>query len=218
MTAATELYPEYAVDELLELIRNTEASVTAMMQQGKSSQYDVVWGRIKPGDRPKSLRKMTVQQVLDWQDSIDARYGSEAAGAYQFMEDTLRGIPVDRKKLFDEHMQDICAIALLEIRGLKDYLAGHMPQAKFMTAIAREWASFPVPNDMTVVRGGKEYHLKRGDSYYSGDTVGNKALVDASLVQKVLNIMRGPTQPPEPEPTAEEKLAILWADYQKRTA
>lgn len=218
MTIAKELYPEYAVDELLTLIRDTEAPVSVMKQQQVASQYDVVWGGIRSVDRPKPpLRQMSVQAVLNWQDSIDIKYMSEAAGAYQIMEDTLRGIPVDRKKLFDERTQDTCAIALLEGRGLKDYLSGGMSLDKFTLALAKEWASFPIPQDMSVTRGNKTYHLKWGDSYYSGDTVGNKALIELELVQKVLFAARTKTPSPAPDAlTDAEKLAVLWNDYQER--
>ena len=41
---------------------------------------------------PRALSTMSIREVLAWQDSIDATSRSEAAGRYQIMEDTLRGL------------------------------------------------------------------------------------------------------------------------------
>ncbi len=133
--------------------------------------YNVVWGRIKKEDRPaKPLTEMTIGEVLAWQDKIDPHYPSEAAGRYQILEDTLRGLyefvglyPDD---LFNEENQDELAIGLLRRRGLFDYLDGRITAEKFANGIAKEWASLPC------VSGPK-----KGRSYYGGDGL-NRALAD----------------------------------------
>ena len=211
ITAAKALYPEYNVDVLLEFIGNLEAPMSVAQAQGKTSQYDVVWGGIAPRDRPKCLREMSVREVLNWQDSIDARYNSEAAGKYQIMEDTLRGIPVDRSSKFDERMQDICALALLEKRGLKDFLRGETSKEKFALSLAKEWASFPVPFNILSANG--EVIKKAGTSYYPSN---NKALIDVKSVLQTLELVRGEKK--AVELSDGEKLKILWDDYQKRSA
>lgn len=139
------------VRPLLELIAKGESG----------GNYNIVWGGIKKSDRPKKpLVEMTVQEVLDWQDSIDRKYMSEAAGKYQIMEDTLRGLLhiVGPDELFNEENQDRLAIGLMRRRGLDDYLEGRMSIHSFGNNLAKEWASLPVVK-------GRKY----GRSYYSGD-------------------------------------------------
>lgn len=137
--------------------------------------YNIVWGGIRSADRPKSLTKMTVGEVLAWQDSIDAKYMSEAAGAYQIMEDTLRGLHqvagVPLTATYDRDTQDKLAIALLKRRGLDKYLSGRMSATNFGNSLAKEWAGLPV------VSGPK-----RGRSYYDGDGLNStKASVEDFL-------------------------------------
>jgi muramidase (phage lysozyme) len=140
--------------------------------------YNIVWGGIRKKDYPpKPLVEMTVQKVLDWQDSIDRKYRSEAAGRYQIMEDTLRGMlhVVDPDDLYDEETQDRLAIHLLRRRGLDRYLSGEMSIYSFGNSLAKEWASLPV------VHG-----RKKGQSYYGGDGL-NKSHVK---VEDFLEVLR----------------------------
>jgi len=77
VTAATQS----AVTPLLDFIGNKE-----------SEGYDDISGLISQSRYPvKPLTQMTIQEVLDWQESIDRFQLSEAVGRYQIMEDTLRG-------------------------------------------------------------------------------------------------------------------------------
>ena len=131
--------------------------------------YNRVWGGIKRKDRPpKLLTKMTIGEVLAWQDRIDPHYPSEAAGKYQIMEDTLRGLYVSAGfmpvSLFDEQTQDGLAMRLLVRRGLYDFINLIISTEKFANSLAREWASLPC------VSGPK-----KGRSYYAGDGL-NKSL------------------------------------------
>lgn len=147
---------------LMALIRKHE-SEPAVAAQGVESAYDVVWGGIKAKDRPKKLSSLTVERVLWWQDLIDPLYMSEAAGAYQIMEDTLRTLTVSRAAPFDKATQDALCLQLLDRRGWAKCEAGEMSREAFGNALAKEWASLPVitgPN--------------RGRSYYAGDGL-NKA-------------------------------------------
>lgn len=144
--------------------------------------YNIVWGGIRKKDHPpKPLVEMTVQEVLDWQDSIDRKYMSEAAGRYQIMEDTLRGLlnVVGPDELYDEENQDKLAIHLMNRRGLSNFLSGKMSLESFGNNLAKEWASLPV------LRG-----KKRGLSYYSGDSL-NKAHVAPEEVEAVLKAVLG---------------------------
>lgn len=155
------------MSQLLDYIAEHESESTA--RKLGISAYDVVWGGIKKADRPAKLSAMTIGQVLAWQDSIDAKYQSEAAGRYQIMEDTLRGLYAEAgmttADLFDKAGQDRLATALLNRRGLSRYLAGTITAEAFANNLAKEWASLPV------VSGPN-----RGRSYYAGDGL-NAALV-----------------------------------------
>lgn len=169
------------VRPLLDFIRSHEAP----------KGYGQVWGGIRPAHRPKRpLETMTVQQVLDWQDSIDRLYRSEAAGGYQVLEDTLRdhyrkaGLsPTD---VFDAATQDRFAVYLLKRRGLDDYVAGVLTAEDFANRLAREWASLPL------VSGPN-----RGRSYYAGDGL-NRSLTTADEFLRVVRAVRGkPAAAPE---------------------
>jgi len=187
----TEDDPFTNVRELLEYIQRFESS-GAVNSQGVQSAYEVVYGGIDAADRPAALTSMTVAEVLAWQDSIDARYPSEAAGAYQVMEDTLRGLvdsgQVSPDAVFNEATQDFVANLLMERRGLSKFVAGKLSAEKFADNLAREWASFPVVRNQ---QGAKRY-VERGQSYYAGDGL-NKAHADAD---EFLGVVEGILLPP----------------------
>lgn len=150
--------------------------------------YDVIWGGISRSDYPsKPLTKMTISEVLAWQDSVDSKYQSEAAGHYQILEDTLRGLVInhgiDTGRLFDKAMQDDLAMKLLVGRGFSRFLGGQDDVEDMMLGLAKEWASFPVPRDMK----GSNRRLKAGQSYYAGDGL-NKAHATIAEVEQALNV------------------------------
>jgi len=167
--------------------------------------YNVVWGRIKSSDRPsRPLVTMTIAEVLAWQDSIDAKYMSEAAGRYQIMEDTLRSLPpaagLLSSDLFNEVNQDKLATALLRRRGLDKYMVGLISAETFANNLAHEWASLPL------VTGPKA-----GRSAYAGDGLNNAHVtVDAymkavrAVKSNAPQIIANPTKPTYPTPS-------LWA-------
>lgn len=178
--------------------------------------YNIVWGGIKAKDRPKRpLVQMTIGEVLAWQDSIDARYMSEAAGRYQIMEDTLRALPIAAgllpSDLFNEANQDALATVLLKRRGLDRYLAGGMSAEDFANNLAREWASLPL------VTGPH-----RGRSYYAGDGLNTShvsaeaflAAVRAVKPETHWGIPETPAAAPKPAATPSaipSFFARLWA-------
>lgn len=164
-----------SVDALLDFIAYPESR----------NNYDAIWGGIRTSDRPsKPISTMTIGQVLDWQDSIDAKYMSEASGAWQFMEDTLRGLYAEaglsRSSKFDQRNQRILATQLLKRRGLDDYLAGEITATKFAQSLSKEWASLPC-----TIKDRKG-RAARGQSYYAGDGL-NKAHVTISALLKAVN-------------------------------
>lgn len=169
--------------------------------------YNIVWGGINKADRPKKpLVTMTIQEVLVWQDSIDSRYRSEAAGRYQIMEDTLRPLRKEAKltptSLFNEANQDQLATALLHRRGLTKYLNGQITTEQFCNELAKEWASLPV------VSGPK-----KGKSYYSGDGL-NEALVDVGpFLDAVKRVKSVPPVIQAPTPVAKPSLIQTILDW-----
>lgn len=176
-----------AVEPLLAFIRYHEAK----------GDFDAIWAKIKKADRPrKPLTAMTIGEVLAWQDSIDAKYQSEAAGAYQFLEDTLRSIyspaGLTLSTLFDRAAQDRLAFHLLQGRGLHNYLAGRMTAEAFCNALAREWASLPVVTDvLRKNKNGTETLIRKGQSYYAGDGL-NKSLTEADTFLALVKGLRAP--------------------------
>ena len=150
------------VGPLLALIRKYEAG-----RKGYDAYYTGV-----SSPPPRRLTTMTVREVLAWQDRIDPYSPSEAAGAYQIMEDTLRPMVssgvVASGAMYNKRTQDALAMHLLRRRGLTKYQSGAISAEQFANNIAKEWASFPV------VTGSK-----KGRSYYAGDGL-NKAHVSVS--------------------------------------
>lgn len=145
---------------------------------------DAIWGGIKKSDYPsKPITSMTVQAVLDWQDSIDNKYMSEASGEWQFMEDTLRDLVkqgvVKSSAIFNRDTQVTLATALLERRGLSKYLSGKISTETFANNIAKEWASMPVVS-------GKN----KGRSYYAGDGL-NKSHTPVDAYLEAVKSVRG---------------------------
>lgn len=193
---------------ILACIRAHEAGPKAQRAQGVDSPYDVVWSGIKPQDRPASrISALTVERILWWQDVIDPLYMSEATGAYQFMEDTLRPMvaPRDRSRLFDAAMQDELALRLLDRRGWAKCEAGLMTPEDFAEQLAREWASFPVVRDQTVVRKGKKRLIRRGQSYYAGDGLNAAGATPQEVLAAIHEALAPaavpqPSAPPEPSP------------------
>lgn len=188
---------------LLDFIAEHESEGAARRQ--KINAYNVVWGGIKAKHRPpKPLVSMTIAQVLAWQDSIDALYQSEAAGRYQIMEDTLRGLYREAGKTaddwFDEEGQDDLGVALLRRRGLDKFLDGSLSAEDFANNLAKEWASLPM------VSGPK-----KGRSYYDGDGL-NKAGVDVAPFLAAVRAIKAAPKPvddrPAPDPAAKPG---IWA-------
>ena len=159
------------ISSLLNIIGQAEAP------QGYNQYYSGIRSSDGP---PRPLTSMTVNEVLAWQDSIDPKYPSEAAGRYQVMEDTLRGLvrqgKVSGGMRFDQAGQDRIARILAEGRGLNDYQSGRISAEMFANNLAREWAGLPVATGS-----------KAGRSYYDGDGL-NSATVG---VNQVLAAIRG---------------------------
>lgn len=106
---------------------------------------------------------MSVNQVLAWQkDFVEKGSPSSAVGRYQFIRPTLEGVVnesgISKEAAFSKDLQDKLAIALLERRGLHDYMRGKLTREQFAHNLSKEWAALP-----KVVGDNPE------TSYYEGD-------------------------------------------------
>lgn len=184
------------VEPLLKLIRAGEAN----------GSYDAIWYGIKAKDKPgRPITQMTVREVLAWQDSIDRLYQSEACGAYQFLEDTLRDIvkasDVRLDDTFGQLAQDKLALVLLKRRGLDDFLSDRLHAIEFAQHLSQEWASLPC--SIHDAKGRKS----RGQSYYDGDGL-NTARVKLEEISAALEAIRTPEADPVPVVTGSASQGI----------
>ncbi len=119
---------------------------------------------------------MPIADVLKWQkDYVAQGSPSSAVGRYQFLNTTLAGLVnqlgIDPSQKFNEQTQDRLAVALLERRGVREYLAKELTTEQFAANLAKEWAGLP-----------KVIGDNPNASYYAGDGL-NKSRVEP---QKVL--------------------------------
>lgn len=135
----------------------------------------------------KPLTSMTVGEVLASQRGWTRKFGSSAAGRYQFVRRTLKGLVeelgVSPEDLFGARLQDKLGMALLRRRGLYDYRAGRITRQQFAANLAKEWASLPAPNT--------------GRSHYAGDGR-NRALTSTGAVEEAISGARAPPRRRDP--------------------
>ena len=152
---------------------------------------------------PRPLTEMTIDEVLDWQAAANPPGpGTAAAGRYQIIEQTLRGLKrqmdLTGDERFDPAMQDRMAFELMLGRGWDRFARGTLGARDFALSLAKEWASLPV---LDTARGAHRL-VHRGQSYYAGDGV-NKALADADSFEALL---AGTTTEQPKETTMAEKI------------
>jgi len=153
--------------------------------------YDA-WSRYAAAPPPRPLTTMTVSEVLAWQERIDARSRSEAAGRYQVMEDTLRDYLVPTMglsgtEMFDKDMQDAMAVALMRRRGWNPNSRDHVAMGN---ALALEWAALPL---LSGPRAGQSAHR-------NAKGVRNRALATPEVFLAVLQDPAGRGVAPDAVP------------------
>lgn len=164
--------------------------------------YDVIYG-FNQDKLAKPVTQMGVDEVLAQQSSWSSRFGSSAAGAYQFMRGTLgdlkRELGLRGGQIMDANLQDRLAYHLLKRRGYEQFVAGSIDRTEFGKRLAQEWASFPV---LGAIKGAHQ-QIARGQSYYAGDRL-NKALVSPerfeAVLDEALTLARAPVTVPVPLP------------------
>jgi hypothetical protein len=116
----------------------------------------------EPDGAPRySLVTMSINDVLAIPGNTVNGVTSTAAGRYQIIRSTMRGLMrqmgLTGEELFDAKMQDRMALQLMENRGLRRWQAGDLSDEDFAANLAKEWASLPNP--------------RTGRSHYAGDGV-----------------------------------------------
>jgi muramidase (phage lysozyme) len=170
------------------------------VETGKSGPdgYGVIYGH-KQGKLSKPLTHMTVDEVQAAQGGWSKNHGSSAAGRYQFMRATLKGLIAEHSipgsSKFTADLQDKLGYELLKRRGYIAFSSGSLPPRKFGNNLAMEWASLPVLQDIK----GAHRQVTRGETYYAGDGV-NKVLTKPETVEDVLTRAAN-SLVPKPKPT-----------------
>jgi hypothetical protein len=135
------------------------------------------------------LTQMTLADVDNFQTSRIRSVGGSAAGRYQFIRKTLRGmvssLGLPRNLVFNRVMQDYLGLQLLLGRGLRRWQTGAISDAAFQLNLAKEWAAIPVP----FATQGHKRRVVKGESYYAGDGL-NSAGLNADVMYRELRSLR----------------------------
>ncbi len=142
--------------------------------------YNAYFGNA--GNTDIKFTEMSVGGVMQWQQEfITAGNASSAVGRYQLISTTLAGLVqqlhIDVNQPFDETMQDELAVALLERRGVTEYVNNQIDGRQFAAELAKEWAGLP-----------KVLGDKPEQSYYAGDGL-NKSLVKVDEVLRAVSVI-----------------------------
>ena len=154
---------------LLNLIANAESN----------GNYNAYFGN--PRNSTINFTAMSIASVMKWQKAyVTDGSHSSAVGRYQIINTTLKGLvrelDIDpNQQRFDKKTQDAMAAALLERRGVQQYVNRELSKEEFAANLAKEWAALP-----KIV--GKNPHA----SYYAGDGL-NKSKVKPDAVLKAID-------------------------------
>ena len=144
----------------------------SLIAKGESSgNYNAYFGH--GSNTSIDFTKMSIADVQKWQAKyVQQGSASSAVGKYQIVDTTLSGLVqrlgIDTKQKFDQRMQDKLAIALIERRGVNDYINNELTANQFAANLAKEWASLP-----RIIGGNPS------DSYYASDGL-NKSRISIS--------------------------------------
>lgn len=127
---------------------------------------------------------MTVNEVLAWQKQFVAQGNpSSAVGRYQFIDSTLEGLVrqlnIDGDATFDEALQDRLAVALLERRGIREYVNNKIGREEFAHNLSKEWAALP--------RATGE---NPEQSFYAGDGLNKARLSVAEMYASIATVRK----------------------------
>lgn len=155
---------------LLNLIATAESNANYNAYYGNASNIEL------------RLTEMSIKEVQKWQaEYIEDGSPSSAAGRYQIIDTTLASLVtelnMDEDQIFDKSTQDKLAIALMERRGVNDYINKKLSAKQFAANLSKEWAALP----RTM---GKDPH----SSYYASDGL-NESRVSVAKVLEAVEII-----------------------------
>jgi conjugal transfer mating pair stabilization protein TraG len=159
---------------------NTTGLLDTVAKGESNGNYNAYYGRAD--NSAIDFTSMSVTEVLSWQkDYVEKGSPSSAVGKYQFIRPTLEGL-VDELKInkddaFSKELQDRLAVALLERRGLHDYMSGKISLEQFAHNLSKEWAALP-----RVI--GKDPDA----SYYAGDGLNKVRLSKADIYSGIATL------------------------------
>lgn len=140
--------------------------------------YNAYFGNTK--NHSTDFTKMKISEVLQWQKKyVKKGSKSSAVGKYQIIRPTLTklvdNLGIDKNARFSKPMQDKLAVALLEKRGLKQYINGEIDRKQFANNLSKEWAALP-----------KVIGKNPQKSYYEGDGI-NKVQISIDEIYHGIN-------------------------------
>jgi muramidase (phage lysozyme) len=146
--------------------------------------YTVIYGHHE-NSLLQPITSMTIDALIAAQKTWGKRWGSSAAGRYQFMPTTLTGLKaalnLKGTEPFAPDLQDTLGYQLLKQRGYAAFMARQITTIDFGKRLAMEWASLPVLDTTQ----GAYRKVARGETYYAGDRL-NRALVAPEKVEAIL--------------------------------
>ena len=158
------------------------ADLLTTIAKGESkNNYNAYFGNA--GNSSIQFTAMSVGEVLAWQKQfVEQGNPSSAVGRYQFIDSTLQGLVqdlnIDQNATFDEALQDRLAVALLERRGIRDYVDNKISREAFAHNLSKEWAALP-----------RAIGDRPEQSYYAGDGL-NKARLSISEIYASIATVR----------------------------
>ena len=155
--------------------------LTTIAKVESKNNYNAYFGNA--GNTSVQFTSMTVGEVLAWQQQfIEQGNPSSAVGRYQFIDSTLRGLvqqlKIDQTTKFDEALQDKLAVALLERRGIREYVSDKISREEFAHNLSKEWAALP-----------RAIGDQPEQSYYANDGL-NKAQLSVDEIYRSIATVR----------------------------
>ena len=144
--------------------------------------YNAYFGNAK--NTKVQFTAMSVGEVLNWQQEfIEDGSPSSAVGRYQFLNTTLLGLTkelgIDHDEQFNQLLQDKLAVALLERRGLNEYVDRKMTREEFAHNLSQEWAALP-----------KTIGSNPEKSYYDGDGLNSARLTTSEIMAGIATVRK----------------------------
>lgn len=144
---STMLYTEYSNQRLVVDPKSYKKLLDVIAKAESNDNYNAYFGN--PANNDIIFTKMTISEVQTWQiNHIQQGNPSSAVGRYQIISTTLSSLVSElginaNTALFDKQMQDRMAAALLERRGITDYVNNAISKEAFANNLSMEWAGLP---------------------------------------------------------------------------